>query len=634
MPYCPECLREFAVSGGYCPHDGSTLKAGKPPGKRAESQGEDAALARLQAHGVGVESEETENYDRYLGTTFDHRYKITRKLGEGGMGVVFYARHVVIEKPVAIKVLKKTVSRDPSVVARFIQEAKAASRIGHPNIVDVTDFGTTEDGLAYQVMEYLEGPTLADLIYTRKRVPVDEALPIVVQMARALAAAHDKGIVHRDLKPENVFLIERHGRADFVKIVDFGIAKVTATEDGKPQSGPKLTRAGAVFGTPEYMAPEQASGSTDIDHRVDVYSLGAILYEMLAGKVPLSGANTVRTLAMVILDEAPVLSKTAPELELPEGLEAVVMKALSKKREDRFDNMGEIADALEGIAGKSLSPRIGPGIGSMPPTTSAVSAQPDTVPEVGVPDMEVAKEASAPVPRAASNSEAQRPVELDRPKRRSRASTFDPPFVETANPGFDAIPEPRITEFFHQEKKSSAPLVIAILIFLGGVGVAGYFLFAADEEGVAEASIDAAAVVAADAHEVAATVVDAGAATVEDAGVAIVSATPDGGKKRNNGKSSHKTPVEPVPAAFAQVIVHTRPEGGRVFVDGNDRGPDGVTLDMLPVGSSIKVTCKLAGHKDGTKIVQIRDPKQAVICDMKKKPRCMEGIKNPFDDCP
>jgi len=631
VPYCPECLREFDVAGGYCPHDGKTLKAGKPPGKRAESAGEDAALARLQAHGVGVENEETENYDRYLGTTFDHRYKITRKLGEGGMGVVFYARHVVIEKPVAIKVLKKSVSRDPSVVARFIQEAKAASRIGHPNIVDVTDFGTTEDGLAYQVMEYLEGPTLADLIYTRKRVPVDEALPILVQMARALAAAHDKGIVHRDLKPENIFLIERHGRDDFVKIVDFGIAKVTATEDGKPQSGPKLTRAGAVFGTPEYMAPEQASGSTDIDHRVDVYSLGAIFYEMLAGRVPLHGANTVRTLAMVILDEVPALGTTAPDLELPEGLEALVMKALSKKREGRFANMGEIADALEAIAGKSLSPRIGPGLGSMPPTTSSVAAQPDTVPEVGVPDMELGAEPSAPVPRAASEAEGSRPIEqVDRRPRRSRASTFDPPFVETANPGFDAIPEPRLTEFLDLKKKSSAPLVIASLIFLGGVGLAGYFLFTSGED--EQAAADASALVAPDAQPVAAAIVDAGAAPAEDASTAA--AAIDAGSKRVSGKHPVKTPVEAGQTTLAQVIVHTRPEGGRVFVDGNDRGPDGVTLDMLQVGTTIKVTCKLAGYKDGFKTVAIRDPKQAVICDMKKQPRCMKDLKNPFDECP
>src|SRR5690606_33361588 len=146
---------------------------------------------RLRSHGVGVEDEKSatrEDYDRFLGAELDQRYRITRKLGEGGMGVVFYGRHVVIEKPVAIKVLKSVVSRDPSIVQRFVQEARAASRVGHPNIVDVTDFGKTPDGLAYQVMEFLEGPTLSDLIYTRKKVALGEALPIVAQIARALGA--------------------------------------------------------------------------------------------------------------------------------------------------------------------------------------------------------------------------------------------------------------------------------------------------------------------------------------------------------------------------------------------------------------------------------------------------------------
>jgi len=201
VPYCPECSQEFPVSGGFCPHDGTALKAGRVPSR----DGEDAALARLQSHGVGVELEDADDYDRYLGLELDNRYRITRRLGEGGMGVVFHAQHVVIEKPVAIKILKSVAIRDPSVVQRFVQEAKAASRIGHPNIVDVTDFGETGDGFAYQVMEYLDGPTLADVIYSHKQMSVAECVPVIAQIARALAAAHKKGIVHRVLKPENVF---------------------------------------------------------------------------------------------------------------------------------------------------------------------------------------------------------------------------------------------------------------------------------------------------------------------------------------------------------------------------------------------------------------------------------------------
>lgn len=629
MPYCPECLREYEVSGGFCPHDGKTLRAGKPPRAASQGDGENDAMARLRQHGIGTDNANEEDYDRFLGQVLDDRYKITRKLGEGGMGVVFYARHVVIEKPVAIKILKKGVSRDPSVVQRFIREAKAASRIGHPNIVDVTDFGTTPDGLAYQVMEYLEGATLADLIYSRKKLSLDEAAPIIVQMARALASAHEKGIVHRDLKPENVFLIERHGREDFVKIVDFGIAKVMATGDSRKGDGPRLTKAGSVFGTPEYMAPEQASGSTKIDRRADVYALGAIFYEMLVGKVPLQGINTIRTLAMVILDEVPKPSTVEPSLELPEKIEEILMKALAKKAKDRWSNMSEVADAIEKAMGKRLGPKIGSGIGSLPPMPAPSGAEislPDTVPEVGLPDMDTAPEEAASAPGKPTE------VFLKPKKRRSRASTFDPPFVETANPGYDAIPEPRVTEFLDRlEKKSAAPLIAAILFLLAGVAVAGYLFWSSGQDTVAAATADAASAEQADAGAALALLADAGTASV-DAGDKVA-LKPDAGGKRRKGTKSPKTPAVSGAKKFSTVKVVTRPEGGRVFIGGINRGPDGVTI-RTAIGSTMTITCKLRGHKDGRVIVRAKEPSHAVICDMKKRPRCLDGIKNPFGDCP
>src|SRR5512144_9410 len=250
------------------------------------------------------------------------------------MGVVFAARHAVIERPLAIKVLKREVMRDTATIRRFVQEAKAASRIGHPNIVDVTDFGTTPHGLTYSVMEFVDGTTLAKTIKQTGPLPPERAVRIASQIARALSAAHEKGIVHRDLKPENVFLLDRDGRPDFVKIVDFGIAKVTPPR-GKTNE-PRLTRAGSVFGTPEYMAPEQAAGRSDTDGRVDIYALGVILYEMICGRVPHRGDSMVRTLAMQMLDPVEPPSKVRPDLAIPPELEAVIMNALAKKREQRF----------------------------------------------------------------------------------------------------------------------------------------------------------------------------------------------------------------------------------------------------------------------------------------------------------
>ena len=252
--WCSRCS-QFYPEAGYCPFDGtklvpasSQITAPAPPPSghvRAVSAHDDAAAAaQLPRYDPKAE------YDRLVGQTLDGRYFIERKIGEGGMGVVFAARHTIIERPLAIKVLKKEVARDVATVKRFVQEAKAASRIGHPNIVDVTDFGTTPDGLTYSVMEYVDGQTLSAAIRAGAPFKLSRALPIAAQIARALGAAHQKGIVHRDLKPENIFLVNRDGRRDFVKIVDFGIAKVTPVE-GQQADGPRLTRAGAVFGTPE-----------------------------------------------------------------------------------------------------------------------------------------------------------------------------------------------------------------------------------------------------------------------------------------------------------------------------------------------------------------------------------------------
>src|SRR5262245_10443176 len=287
----------FETEAGFCPYDGTTLQAADDRERRVRA---------ISASEKGLEAMELKAYDRkkeydkLVGTTLDGRYHIEKKLGEGCMGVVFLARHIVIEKPVAVKVLKREVARDANVVKRFVQEAKAASRIGHPNIVDVTDFGTTPDGMTYSVMEFVPGITLGAAIRAAAPFGQARAMRITAQIARALSAAHDKGIVHRDLKPENVFLLDRDGRPDFVKIVDFGIAKV------KPPRGktnePRLTRAGSVFGTPEYMAPEQAAGRSDTDGRVDIYALGVILYEMICGRVPHRGGSMVRPLGRRVLD--------------------------------------------------------------------------------------------------------------------------------------------------------------------------------------------------------------------------------------------------------------------------------------------------------------------------------------------
>ncbi|MDB4954999.1 MAG: Serine/threonine protein kinase PrkC, regulator of stationary phase, partial [Myxococcales bacterium] len=369
---CSACQRTFEEAG-FCPFDGKQLVAVQSPDKQtilssfvpAQTGADETSSRQFDAvteKPSGVRSvsasentqaalasfkERVSEYDRLIGETLDGRYFVIDKIGEGGMGVVFSAKHAVIERPLAIKVLKREVMRDAATIRRFVQEAKAASRIGHPNIVDVTDFGTTPDGMTYSVMEFVDGMTLSKALKHGAPFTPERTVRIASQIARALGAAHDKGIVHRDLKPENVFLIDRDGRPDFVKIVDFGIAKVTPIDGA--EAGPRLTRAGSVFGTPEYMAPEQAAGRDDTDHRVDIYALGTILYEMTVGRVPHKTDSMVRTLAMVMLDPVTPPSQVSPDLAIPKSLELTIMKALSKNREQRYQKMSDMLAALERV---------------------------------------------------------------------------------------------------------------------------------------------------------------------------------------------------------------------------------------------------------------------------------------------
>jgi eukaryotic-like serine/threonine-protein kinase len=268
-----------------------------------------------------------------VGTKLDGRYTIESVLGEGGMGVVYLARHSVIDKQVAIKALRSDLVQDQEIMTRFMNEAQAASRIGSDHIIDISDFGTLPGGGAYFVMEYLKGQGLADVIESAVRLPHRRALHIVKQVAEGLGAAHEAGIVHRDLKPDNIMLIERGHDPDFVKVLDFGIAKVNTAPS-------TLTRAGSVFGTPQYMSPEQAAG-LPVDHRADVYSLGIILYEMLKGEPPFYDDNVMNTLSHQMFRPPPPL-RTDETSDIPEALEAIVKKCLAKKADTRYASMREL----------------------------------------------------------------------------------------------------------------------------------------------------------------------------------------------------------------------------------------------------------------------------------------------------
>jgi serine/threonine protein kinase len=267
-------------------------------------------------------------------------YKITAKLGEGGMGVVYLGEHPVIGKKVAMKAIHPELARNPEVVSRFVMEAKAVNQIGHEHIVDIGDFGNTPAGEFYFIMEYLQGESLADRLKREILLSQSRALNIAAQVADALGASHDQGIIHRDLKPENIFLITRRGNTDFVKVLDFGLAKLTQTEEKVTHK----TRAGSVMGTPYYMSPEQGEGKVQIDRRADIYSLGIILFEMLTGKVPFGGEGYGEIIVKHITHQAPSARKINPAVSA--AVETLLYQALSKDREDRFQSMHDFRDAL------------------------------------------------------------------------------------------------------------------------------------------------------------------------------------------------------------------------------------------------------------------------------------------------
>jgi eukaryotic-like serine/threonine-protein kinase len=276
------------------------------------------------------------------GTRLADRYVVGALLGGGGMAQVYVGEHETIGRAVAIKVLTRDLCHEPSIVVRFLQEARAASRIRQENVVEVTDFGETEDGRPFMVMEYLEGEDLGHTLARERMLPWDRVQPILLQLLAALQAVHEQGVVHRDIKPENIFLLSRMGSSDFVKVFDFGIAKVLRTEG---VSGKSLTIKGQLIGTPPYMSPEQCLG-VDVDARADLYTVGVIAFELLTGRMPFESDDPVKILRMHVYEPVPAMASLAPQVVVDPAVEAIVGRALAKDRDERYSSANELARAL------------------------------------------------------------------------------------------------------------------------------------------------------------------------------------------------------------------------------------------------------------------------------------------------
>jgi serine/threonine-protein kinase len=335
---CPVCKQHFSGDARFCPFDGESLQP----------------------------SEEWDpGADPLLRTVVDDRYQVLHLLGEGGMGRVYRARHRALGRFFALKVLKAELARDGALSARFIQEAKAAAAVSHPNVVQITDFGTLPSGQPYFVMELLQGASLSRVVANEGPLAPARAVHIARKIAEALGAAHAAGVIHRDLKPDNIHVAATASGRDIIKVLDFGLAKVAGSSS--------LTRVGMVFGTPHYMSPEQASGEA-VDHRADIYALGVVLFEMLTGRVPFEADTYMGVLTKHLYVDPPRPSDVAGGDPFGD-LEEVVMRCLAKDPAARYESMGEVLEALDAVSARvatSSFPAGPPGTASTLPVGCAL----------------------------------------------------------------------------------------------------------------------------------------------------------------------------------------------------------------------------------------------------------------------
>src|SRR5215813_33508 len=339
MKTCPKCGVEYPDATTLCPADGVALE--KDP-------------------------------DSLVGTTLAGKYRIDARLNEGGMGTVYRGCHVLMDKTDAIKVLRPSLAADEKIVARFSREARAASRISHPNALSVTDFGEDDDGIVFLVMEFLSGRTLKQVIRDEGPLPLKRVVDITRQVADALNAAHTQGVVHRDLKSDNIMLLDTM-TGDHAKVLDFGIAKINEPDGAVDTS---LTAPNLVIGTPQYMSPEQCSQDSEIDARSDIYSFGVILYEMLVGHVPFSGDSP--TMVMMKHLQEPVPSVLEERSDVPASVARVVSRAMAKVRDNRYQNVAELVEDLTIASGMTIH-RLGPVTTAETPVTRTDDADEVTV---------------------------------------------------------------------------------------------------------------------------------------------------------------------------------------------------------------------------------------------------------------
>jgi serine/threonine-protein kinase len=524
--------------------------------------------------------------DLKIGMVLQDRYRIVRKIGEGGMGSVYEGQHTLINRRVAIKCLHTQFASNAEIVARFQNEAMAANSIRHQNIIEVTDLGRFDDGTVFMVLEFLEGRELADLIVKDGPQPLGRMVHIISQVCDALTAAHAQGIVHRDLKPENIFLIPRGEDSDFVKVLDFGIAKF---REGASKG---MTRTGTTLGTPYYMAPEQAQAKRDLDGRADIYSMGVIVFHALTGQHPFDDESYPMLVVKICTEPPPPLRNYRPDL--PPEFEAVVNRMLSKNPEQRYASCQEVKEALRPFRAHFGAPVLAEGV--LPTAKIAPTQQLDSS---GI------RSHGGGLPTSAGN-----------------------PLSMTPQPGQPAIgvpahPTPHAMSGDYSPPSSKLPLVLGLVAIvmgvLGGGAALAIFLLPSDDEAVAvndapdedsdptsddEPPRDPEPTPPPEPDERPATTTEAGSVTELD------TAPADG--------------VERV-----RLILVTEPANAEIFIDGDSVGSNGFNA-LLPQGEALEVEVRAEGHETLTRTLTPRFDGQVLTLTLDRE----RGVRGPRTTTP
>ncbi len=514
-------------------------------------------------------------------------YRILSKIGTGGMGAVYLAEHPTIGKKVAFKVIHADLAGNRDVVLRFFQEAKAVNRVGNEHIIEIHDFGVTPEGDHYYIMEYLEGLTLASLLARDTAIDVVRAMHIGAQIASALDAAHANGVIHRDLKPDNVMLTPRHGDPDFVKVLDFGLAKMFEAGTGVK------TALGVLLGTPQYMSPEACESKRVLDGRTDIYALGVLLFQMMTGVLPFDGESMGEILVKQVTMVPPAPRALNPHI--PPSVEQIVLRCLAKTPEARFTTMGELREALRDPEGYlRRSPPILPAR-SIAPGAAGVDAKQVLA--------YVAAEQAAKL-RAPAAGSAVPAADGLRPGDMAALAPIAAPQNQTMVIGTPA-------GYVSRPPRRAWPFVVVAGVLLGlGGGVTAVVMFGPPRGVVASGS---AMVPGTTGTNVPVATVDAATAvTVEAAAVTVdaaaIAAAPDSGMGTATGAGSAASGSAGSGSAIlsAQITLESAPVGAAVY------GPDHALLGKCPLAiiwplsaTPVQVELRLAGYKSRTKDIVV-----------------------------